>query len=494
MIRKTLFLLLILFIFQTFAISAEKEYLKIENSSIGRGFANIMSPISDITSQSYNSGALPWSKGVSIDIKDFNNISASQAYPLGMHSVLGLSFNVAKEGIVSGESVENLIALTYSTKLGAIPFLPENDEFYKIGVGATLKYLLSGGISRTGQSDQTGRGYEIDLGIVYRIEPWITFGGSVNNLLPRKALGGGYVGFSGVDGDVSTPAYIKLGSDIKLIGDIRSPIYIDHHSLSLLSEVETRFDRSSVMRIGGEYSLDNSIFFRSGMQFGNGTSFSLGGGYKTEGWAINASYGKSSPEKEYGLLFNFSYFPSDWIFFPEPFEDILPKNGYSTYKKREAIRGKVAPGITLKINSKRINIVKNREFLEAVDLKEGKNEFLLETFYGGESHTKKLVIFRKSLPADPFVKINIYDNMPVNSKFITIEGEVLKDAESLLLQGKEIPLLSSKLFSLSTKLKYGKNRIKAVALFEGEPVYKEFNVINLYKEIKKQVRSTTLVM
>ena len=118
--------------------------------------------------------------------------------------------------------------------------------------------------------------------------------------MPRKALGGGYVGFSGVDGDVSTPAYIKLGSDIKLIGDIRSPIYIDHHSLSLLSEVETRFDRSSVMRIGGEYSLDNSIFFRSGMQFGNGTSFSLGGGYKTEGWAINASYGKSSPEKEYG--------------------------------------------------------------------------------------------------------------------------------------------------------------------------------------------------
>lgn len=467
----TLFLLTLSF--ESHATFSELSIIpfKIDPSARSIALGHASSPLTDVDSIFSNPGSLTYSKGISINFKDSTNISAAQAYPTGNDVTFSLALDTNKQSNIKSTTSETqgtILLLGCGAKLSSIPFIPKTNLADNLSAGLSLKFLLGESLTQTGRQDDFASGYDMDLGLLYKVNSWTSISITGHNIMPYKALGGGVIHWRDSKTDESIPSYQNLGASMKIIGDLRSPIYIEGKELNLVFELENA--KSSITpKIGAEYSMLNTFVFRSGFsQDGLG----LGAGYKTQGWEINLSLGKDPISKTNEFVANAMYFPEKWFFLPNPFISLIPQEDFSTYKDKIIISGKTKPGVIVRINNIPVPLSKDLFFNFPINLVPGANIVSIESIYEYEKIKKEVVITRKILPQNPFANINIYDNYITENPEITITGRLVSDANGLSINGGKEVLGKDLSFSKTIPLKLGENYVDISVDFDGQPLNK----------------------
>ncbi|MCU0640910.1 MAG: S-layer homology domain-containing protein [Candidatus Margulisbacteria bacterium] len=371
----------------------------------------------DVNSALYNPGGLAWVKGISLTFKDFDNMTALQAYPTGFGSSFGLAvISQTINGIpISGGSASsnsNVVILAYGTKLSFLPVLYQNPAWQRVGVGFAVKGLLGETLRRTGVPDRSATGWDIDLGILYKATDWWSIGLSGQNILPAKALGGGTIYWDqGIEEGV--PATLKLGASAKVIGDLQSPVFMEGRELTLAGELDYNSGGSFLFRLGGEWGVDKTWFLRTGFlqqQKAGGTTAGLnfGAGYRNESWGADVTLARDPLREESQLYFSLLYFPKDWIvlkrldvdkpslYLESALEKISLEDNIVTYDDRIEVFGRVKPGVEVYVNNLRAATDSNNNFKVVVPLQYEKNLIVVEARYEGDKKSWKYKVLRKA--------------------------------------------------------------------------------------------------
>ncbi|MBU0671479.1 MAG: S-layer homology domain-containing protein [Candidatus Margulisbacteria bacterium] len=381
---------------------------------MGGGFAGLADDTNAIL---YNPGGLAWTKGISLSIKDSENIAALQAYPAGNNSAFGLAIITSKFSDIpfSGglaNSNSNVVYLSYGTKLNFIPRLADSELFQHLGFGLSVKGLLGQTLRRAGMLDRSATGWDMDFGVLWKAEDWWSAGFTLQNFLPIGTLGGGSINWD-IGGQEGIPAVAKLAGSARVIGDIGSPIFMEGRQLLLAGELNVSRNRPLLMRFGGEYGFNKSYYLRTGFtqQFiaGGATSdINFGLGYRTERWGVDlASYRDPFNDQRY-LCLSVLYFPEDWIILREldidkprvmidqPIETISLEDNIVTYDDKIDVYGRVKPGVEVYINGLRASLGPDNSFKAVIPLHLKKNLIIVEARYLGEKKVWKYKVFRKA--------------------------------------------------------------------------------------------------
>ncbi|OGC06948.1 hypothetical protein A2526_04330 [candidate division WOR-1 bacterium RIFOXYD2_FULL_36_8] len=455
------------------------------------GIGEAVSAISDVDSAYYNPGCLAWSKGISINLKDLNNISAAQSFTIGEDTNLGLAFSTTKTSNINLSSggtatvSRNIVAVSFAVNLATMPLISNYPISKSIDTGISFKMLLNGSISQTGLTDQTGSGYDIDAGLYYKHLPWLSFGVSGHNVLPKNILGGGVITWKGIEGNESIPAIFKTGVAAKIIGDLRSPIYMENKELIISCDIEKPLTGNFIYHLGGEFAFENNLFARAGVStLRNGeVNLSCGGGVKFEGWGGNVSYNTKDNVTQAGVLYlNFLYYPKEWGFISDPIISLYPADETSTYKTTQIVSGEVKPETKLKINGVSIETDENNNFSTTVNLEHGTNIIVVESAYKGNDSTRIISVNLKKPPENPFENINIYDNptFEYNETETTVVGKLKDGATAMAINGTPVSITDLN-FDTNINLITGENHVDTTVYFEDQPVQTGFT---LYRKEK----------
>ena len=129
----------------------------------------------------------------------------------------GLVVSAAEESLIYSSTV---MLLSYGSD--SQRFLNNNylgwmnfDFMKKVDVGATLK-IFSQGLSGGDITDGTATGYDMDIGMLYKPLPYLSFGWNQIDALP-VSMGGKLTNSSGDEQALSTTS--KLGMALKILGD-----------------------------------------------------------------------------------------------------------------------------------------------------------------------------------------------------------------------------------------------------------------------------------
>lgn len=365
----------------------------------------------------YNPATLAWAKGIAITNLDIDRITIAGAYPTGLGSSLGLAVvntsidNFNYQGSTR-TSKSSLVVISYGTKLFFFPAYGKNTMLQRIGVGLSFKTLLSETFRGSGITDRSATGWNLDLGGIYKPNDWLSIGLALQNILPENTFGGGSILW---DDAVSEPiaAYHKLGVSARVLGDIGSLNYSDTRQLVLGGELDYSNANPTLLRVGGEYTLNKTIFLQAGLMQqsrpGN-VSFTptWGIGLRTEEWAFTIS-GNREPIKDEGqILISGMYFPKEWIVFkkldlerPSAFlesaiEQISLEDNYVTYNESIEVNGKVKPGVDVYVNNYLASKGKDNSFRVWVPLNLGKNLVIVEARSEGEKVAWTYKVLRKA--------------------------------------------------------------------------------------------------
>ncbi len=381
---------------------------------MGGAFAGLAD---DLNAALYNPGGLAWAKGISLSLKDSENIVALQAYPTGYGSSFGLAVITSRienipisTGVASSNS--NIIFLSYGTKLSIIPRFKDHPTFQKIGVGINIKGLVGQNLRRTSQLDRSGTGWDIDLGVLYKATDWWSAGLSLQNILPMGALGGGKIVWN-LGGEEGFPAVIRLAGSARVMGDIGSPIFVEGRRVVLSGELNLSQQRPALLKVGGEYVINDRIYLRTGFmqQYkpdGVAGNVDLGVGYRTDVWGTDLAIYRQPQNDQQSICLSFLYFPKDWIVINEleierprvmldtPIESISLQDNIVTYDPTIEVTGRVKPGVEVYINGLRASLDADNSFSAVVPLRLGKNLILVEARYQGEKRVWKYKVLRKA--------------------------------------------------------------------------------------------------
>jgi hypothetical protein len=369
----------------------------------------------DVDTVLYNPGGQAWVKGISLTIKDFENVTGVMAFPTGNNSSLGLAVVSAKISGVpisagTASSNSSLVLLSYGTKLNFIPFLADKELFKNLGFGLSLKGLLGETLGRTGQSDRSATGWDMDLGVLWRGTDWWSAGASLQNFLPAGTLGGGRITWD-YGGDEGIPASLKLGGSAKVIGDIRSPVFIEGRELNLAGEMDIS-RASTLVRLGGEWGINKTYYLRTGViqqdkPGGAVANLSLGVGYRSGEWGFDIARAHEPLRNEDLTYISCLYFPKDWIVQkkldvdrPALLETALQKisltDNLETYDDRIEVVGQVKAGVDVYVNDARAVTGPYNEFKVTMPLQLGKNLIVVEARYEGEKKDWQYKVLRKA--------------------------------------------------------------------------------------------------
>lgn len=376
---------------------------------MGAGFAGLAD---DVNTALYNPAGLAWVKGVSLTMKDIENFTALQAYPTGFNSALGLAVIGSKLTDVPmpnstnvANSNSKIVLMTYGTKLNFLPGVFKNEIFQRLGFGASVKGLMSQTLRRTGQTDRSANGWNMDLGVLWKGNEWSSVGFSAQNILPTQ-----------IKFDVGTeegiPAIFKLGASARVIGDLGVPIFMEGRELTLGGELNY-FNSSLILRAGGEWGIDRTYFLRTGImqQWKPGavvSNLNFGLGYRSETWGADMVSCREPLRDEGQIYFSFLYFPKDWIvlkkldvekpsvFLEEPFEKISLTDNVITYDDKIEVFGKVKPGVEVYVNDLRAATGEDHTFKVVVPLQLEKNLIAVEARYEGEKKFWKYKVLRRA--------------------------------------------------------------------------------------------------
>lgn len=380
---------------------------------MGAAFAGLAD---DVNALLYNPGGMAWAKGISLTFRDFENITAVQAYPTGYGSSLGLAVATSKIanipiGTREAYSSSSLVLLSYGTKLVFLPDLYKEEVFQKVGLGLNIKGLLGQTLSRTGQLDRSASGWNMDVGVLWKAADWWSVGYSAQNILPGKALGGEIKWDVGTEEAV--PFTQKLAAAARFIGDIGSPVFMEGRELLLGGELDFSSTAPMLLRVGGEWSIDRTYFIRLGLmqQSRSGSvasSWNFGLGWRGENWGIDLVSYRESIRDEVLTCLSALYFPKEWIvikkldipkpavILEEPFEHISLTDNIVTYDSKIEVLGKVKPGVEVYVNGLRAATAADNTFKVVVPLQPEKNLIMVEARYEGEKKTWKYKVLRKA--------------------------------------------------------------------------------------------------
>ena len=378
---------------------------------MGSGF---IAAAEDVNAAFWNPGGLPWAKVISLNLTNFENISAGQAYPTGFGQTVGISFyRSGVRGLPgvggSGESYvsDNIFVLSVGTKASILPWFAGDKLAQNTGIGLNLKILTGQTLGQTGVPDRTAHGVEADLGVLCKYKRWLSFGGTVSNFIPLSDTLGALIWNDGkVD---SAPAALKLGVAAKLIGDVWSPYYLENQVLLATADLELSRVFDPAVLLGTEYNYGGIYYLRGGLsarpQRG---AMSMGGGLHYVSWGLDMAVYSDYLKGDILYQFSVLYFPEEWSFerriekkyaaieIQEPISDIEPAEDAVTYDDRVLIKGRVKPEVTVKVNGREVFLDASRYFGVQIPLQQGKNLVQIEGYHKDGKITIDRKIFRKA--------------------------------------------------------------------------------------------------
>ena len=365
----------------------------------------------DLNSILYNPGGMAWARGISLSFRDMENITAVQAYPTGSGSSVGLAIATTKYTDIAfsgglAHSSSSLLLLSYGTKLNFLPALYKNEALQQVGIGLTLKSLMGETLRRSGQSDRSGGGWDMDLGVLWKRSDWWWFGLSAQNLFGSQ-----------ISWDVGTaeaiPSALRLGTSARIIGDIGSPIFKEGRELLIGGEIDFVSNSSALLRLGGELGINKTYFLRAGiMQQGRQgavtTPLNLGCGYRSGEWGADLVIYREPLRDESQFYFSILYFPKEWVVskkleFEKPgvvietaIEKISLADNITTYDENLEVVGRVRSGVEVYVNGLRADTAADNSFKVIIPMALGKNLVLVEARYEGEKKNWKYKVLRKA--------------------------------------------------------------------------------------------------
>ncbi len=380
--------------------------------AMGRAFIGVAN---DENSCFYNPGGLPWSKGITIYGRDSLNIAAAQAYPTGYGSTLGIA--VVQSGIssfaaTSGQIVDfssNILVLSAASKLSAIPILGILPQSQNIGIGANVKSILGQTLRVSGAFDRTASGWELDAGVMYKALPWLNFGVVGQNIMPEgnNVIYGGVIRWD--TGELEgVPGGANAGLNAKIIGDARSPFYLEGNEVSINADAHMQKNIPGWSSYGIEWNFRGFFYVRAGT-YSNSSTYDatcIGAGIRMGGWGIDIASYKDLYKNDKGITFSLLYDPEEWTFekkpevkkfetisIKDPVYDLSPPEESVTYNDSVLITGKAKPGVAVSVNSQSVLTDAAGKFVAQVPLNPGKNLVLIEAFLGEgkETYTRKVL-------------------------------------------------------------------------------------------------------
>jgi hypothetical protein len=164
--------------------------------------------------------------------------------------ITGSGSTQAVEQVDTADYGSSIIFFTYGSRLSR--FLRGKAD--NVSVGGSLKYFTQG-FSGGGTSMQgaVGTGMDMDLGLLWEINPWANLGLTLSNCLPAS-FGGRFV-WKKNDVAESIPLATRLGCGLKIMGDTGAYFRSEGQALSLLMDYESGRgkNRPSVWHTGLEY-------------------------------------------------------------------------------------------------------------------------------------------------------------------------------------------------------------------------------------------------
>ena len=351
----------------------------------------------DVNAAFFNPGGLPWAKGITLNYKDSGNISAGQAYPTGYGQTLGLGIiksevNLSLSGTREANFSSNILMASAATKLPGLP---------NLGIGLNLKTFIGATLKRTNDPDRTASGFEVDLGGLYHFNPWLNLGVSAQNILPGNTIIHWDNGSS-----EAAPQTIHVGLGAKLIGDVKSPLYLEGNEFYVSSDFELSDNRPGAVSLGGEWAIANTYFLRAGFYVRErGQAASFGAGYRQSNWGLDLAYYTEPLSGNQSAYFSVLYFPVEWLFeikpiyksirIADPLSDIYPPDELITYDDRIKVSGKTKPGVEVHINDRRIFVDEDLKFAVQLPLNPGKNLILIDSYYEDGKLSVNRKVFRR---------------------------------------------------------------------------------------------------
>jgi hypothetical protein len=453
-------LLIFLLIFTAGAVCAQLAEigfnpLRLESAARPLGLGGAFTGLADDASAVlYNPGGQAWVKGVALTLKDLGNNTGVMAFPTGNNSSLGLAIvntNLSAVPVAGGTaaSSSNVVLLAYGTKLNFLPYFSDKEIFQKLGFGFSVKGLLGETLRRSGQPDRSAVGWDMDLGVLYKGADWWSAGATLQNILPAGALGGGQVVWD-VGGTEGVPAALKLGGSARIIGDLKSPVFVEGRELLIAGELD--LSRSgALLRIGGEWGVDKTYYLRAGVMQqekpgSTVTSLNLGLGYRSGEWGADIVRSREPLRDEDQTYFSILYFPKEWIvqtkleadrpvvMLEAALEKISLADNIESYDDRIEVFGAIKSGVEVYVNDARAVTAGDNTFKVMVPLQLGKNLIVVEARYQGEKKDWTYKILRKA-------KVEVAEEKEVKRELAraktSAEVEVLKKKEEQVSQQKQ---------------------------------------------------------
>lgn len=291
-----------------------------------------------------------------------------------------------------GSTSSSVLLLGYANSLDRI--LPLTGEIGKqISIGGNFKIFDQ---STSGTSEATaanGRGFDMDLGILYSPTYWSTIGFVQKNFLP-SSLGGKMTFESGLTEGISSTSHI--GGAIRILGPENWALNPSEQQLTVTGDLEfypQRASHPSSVRIGAEYWPVKFLALRAGVDqdpsptsASSGTNLTFGVGFRYAGLEFNYAYHPFSNLNENVT----SFFSIGWVG-PDK-EAPQAKDGYLTlfepadkiitYAKEIKCRGIVEPEV-FKVEVNGVDVKLNKtthEFSAMIPLDIGKNILIAKAF------------------------------------------------------------------------------------------------------------------
>ena len=381
------------------------------------GMGGAFAGVDDLNSSLYNPAGLAWAKGVALSVRNMDNVSAMQAFPLGRGSSVGLAVITSKLSnipITGGTafSTSNVVYLTYGTKLTFLPILYNNPLFQRMSVGLNVKGLMGQTLQRTGELDNSAAGWNMDAGVLWKGTEWWTTGLSLQNFVPSGTMGTGGVIKWNIGAAEEVSQNIRIAGTAKIIGDVDSPVYMEDRELLLSGELNYS-NQPTLLRFGGEWRFNRNYFVRTGLMQQRGTSgtatdINFGLGYRKGEWGIDFASYREPVRDERSLLLSILYFPKDWIVIKKlevkkpaiMIEDAIEKislaNNIVAYGDKIDVFGKVKPGVAVYINGLPVAIDAEYGFKTVVPLDLQKNFVVVEARFEQEKKIWKYKVLRKA--------------------------------------------------------------------------------------------------
>ncbi len=333
----------------------------------------------------------------------------------------------------------------YSNSVGFVSYgfpLEKVAGFGKdVYVGANLKYFDQQGSGTDEAYYAGGRGIDVDLGVLYSPQGWLSLGLTQQNAIP-SSFGGAVTYRSGVE--ESVPSITKAGAKIAVFGEEDLALIESPFKLNLAADIDLYNTENRPMgaHIGAEFMPNDYLSLRAGIDrdpnpstvdISEATNLTLGAGLKIAGIRFDYAYHPYSSISENAThFFSLSYVGEEKKEEPQVNDYItllMPRDKFITRKDYVRIYGLVRPEVEqLEVNGTPvpIEVIDGQKTFRIKTPLEGfgKRSFIAEAFdsEGNNLDKKKRRILKvasfKDVPEDYWA----FDSIEIGATAGLFEG------------------------------------------------------------------------